>query len=726
MKTKFIILVPFFVLLISCIPTYAKEALNENSIASAMVSSGLTNIEYFNDVNNPASRLDFTLILLNIYESASQNAALPITNTFKDLKSSPYSAQIEKAYKLGLVNGTGSTTFSPSSGVTREQAAFLIINFIDKMNANIAPSNVRVNFTDSNDIADYAVSSVSRCVSNGFMEEYSENEFAPKVFLSKEEAIILLYKLADKLEITKKPPSQSVLINYDRGNDFYVYENNAFFLQNNKLYMLNLKNKDPIPQTLIDSTITAAHVEDGIIYAVEQLTESKSQLITININTAEKTVITPLVTGCSLAFEDGYIYVISGYKYVYKMKTDGSFASTVFNSPTRIWDLHVHNGYVYFNKDRTGLVRIKSNATEQSVITEKAPEKFTINNSLIYLLYNTEAADSQHTPYDLYYADLSQQKHKIEKILERISNVYSTEYGVFAYNGEPLDSNSVYSLKGNTTQRINTSGIKLLTQNNAQNLRFTRDGKLYFSVFKPVSLDDVLDNQVYQYTNVIDLKTGIADSLTSGGAVIHSYKELETVYNKMPYRFFSKIDKKDKAIILKADQVYKEIIKGNQTEAQKEKAIHDYIVSTTSYSINSVTTEPVTKTYSFYSNNFNPTYLSNFHEDIYTPYGVLLNKKAVCQGYSETMKMLLTMAGIECYYVTGVAMSGGKYYNHAWNIVKISGNYYHVDSTWDDTVPDVSNKVLYRFFNLTDEQISKTHKINETQVYPKCVTVWSN
>lgn len=58
----------------------------------------------------------------------------------------------------------------------------------------------------------------------------------------------------------------------------------------------------------------------------------------------------------------------------------------------------------------------------------------------------------------------------------------------------------------------------------------------------------------------------------------------------------------------------------------------------------------------------------------------------VCDGYARCYKILLRKAGVTAYYVHGndTAHSFENQINHAWNLVQINGNYYHVDVTWDD------------------------------------------
>ena len=66
--------------------------------------------------------------------------------------------------------------------------------------------------------------------------------------------------------------------------------------------------------------------------------------------------------------------------------------------------------------------------------------------------------------------------------------------------------------------------------------------------------------------------------------------------------------------------------------------------------------------------------------DSYDIYGTLINKKCVCAGYSLTFRALMDSLGIECEYIVSNKM------NHAWNLVKLHGEWFHVDITFDDPV----------------------------------------
>jgi len=74
----------------------------------------------------------------------------------------------------------------------------------------------------------------------------------------------------------------------------------------------------------------------------------------------------------------------------------------------------------------------------------------------------------------------------------------------------------------------------------------------------------------------------------------------------------------------------------------------------------------------------------------YTAYAALINKTAVCQGYSVLFYRLVKECGIDARVISGKSAQTNE--NHGWNIVKIDDYYYYVDSTWD------AGQTIYSYF----------------------------
>lgn len=86
-------------------------------------------------------------------------------------------------------------------------------------------------------------------------------------------------------------------------------------------------------------------------------------------------------------------------------------------------------------------------------------------------------------------------------------------------------------------------------------------------------------------------------------------------------------------------------------------------------------------------------------------YSAIVNGSSVCAGYARSFQYIMMKLGIPCYLCTGEAQGNP----HGWNIIKIDGNYYNADMTWDDTVNEGSNKTSYKYFNIPDSVILKDH-----------------
>lgn len=92
-------------------------------------------------------------------------------------------------------------------------------------------------------------------------------------------------------------------------------------------------------------------------------------------------------------------------------------------------------------------------------------------------------------------------------------------------------------------------------------------------------------------------------------------------------------------------------------------------------------------------------------------YSALVSGQTVCAGYARAYQYIMQQLEIPAYYCTGYA---GE--NHAWNIVKLDGDYYNVDPTWDDTDPNTHD-----YFNCTDADFRKDHARKDLSVYlPPC------
>ena len=150
-------------------------------------------------------------------------------------------------------------------------------------------------------------------------------------------------------------------------------------------------------------------------------------------------------------------------------------------------------------------------------------------------------------------------------------------------------------------------------------------------------------------------------------------------------------------------------IRENAVEAMKDmddygKAMYifDYIVDMTSYDSQSF-------------NDYNSGKETKELELSGNIYGALLKQKALCEGYSKAYQYLAQACGLDCLYVTGISRNQG----HAWNYVKIEGNYYGMDVTWCDPEGDVINK-SHAYCLVDGDLLAKNHVTDTPYKLPAC------
>lgn len=156
---------------------------------------------------------------------------------------------------------------------------------------------------------------------------------------------------------------------------------------------------------------------------------------------------------------------------------------------------------------------------------------------------------------------------------------------------------------------------------------------------------------------------------------------------------------------IRAEEIIKNIINPDMSEYEKVLAIHDHVIKNARYDR---------------LNADSNTVPAEEHE----AYGVLVNGIGVCDSYAKAVKLLLGKAGVQCLLVEGSKLEGtGKLLgpvDHAWNIVKLDGEYYHLDATWDDVSEERdSPELIYHHFNLNDKEMQKTHVWDKSK-YPPC------
>lgn len=163
-------------------------------------------------------------------------------------------------------------------------------------------------------------------------------------------------------------------------------------------------------------------------------------------------------------------------------------------------------------------------------------------------------------------------------------------------------------------------------------------------------------------------------------------------YGRYEGRYATSLSRETNAAML-AYTVVDNLITPGMDERTKVLRIHDWLCANVAYD---------------YGNYLSDT----IPYDSYYYAGVFFNRRAVCNGYAVSFDLMCYLAGVESEYVSGYSTnSSGSTGGHAWNQVKVNGQWYQIDVTWDDPVPDRGYGVVsrYTYFLISPQQMSRNH-----------------
>ncbi|MGN1304917.1 MAG: transglutaminase domain-containing protein [Oscillospiraceae bacterium] len=106
-------------------------------------------------------------------------------------------------------------------------------------------------------------------------------------------------------------------------------------------------------------------------------------------------------------------------------------------------------------------------------------------------------------------------------------------------------------------------------------------------------------------------------------------------------------------------------------------------------------------------------------ENLRDIYGALVDKSTVCGGYAKAFSYLCSKVGIETITMLGDFNETP----HMWNMVKIDGEWYHIDVTSGNAMNTDFPYIRYDYFCVTDDIINKYHVVYDQPFdYPKAAS----
>lgn len=121
-----------------------------------------------------------------------------VDGNFKDVaKADYYYNELAIAKKLGIAQGTGDNTYKPTDSITRQDMAALIERSLKAAKKQVKADGNVSQYTDSNKIANYALTSMKAMVAEGILKGDGKN-IKPLNNASRAEAAVMLYRIFNK------------------------------------------------------------------------------------------------------------------------------------------------------------------------------------------------------------------------------------------------------------------------------------------------------------------------------------------------------------------------------------------------------------------------------------------------------------------------------------------------------------------------------------------------
>ena len=155
----------------------------------------------------PITREQFVRMVNWAYGLTREADQVPFEDIADD---DPYYADIAIAYRAKYIEGRSDTEFDPYDSLTRQEAAVILSRLLPLY--GVSATGTVEQFTDYDEIADWAVEEMGQMTTAGYFEGYPDGSIKPLGTLKNSEALALLTRIIEDITIvdddfTTKPGS---------------------------------------------------------------------------------------------------------------------------------------------------------------------------------------------------------------------------------------------------------------------------------------------------------------------------------------------------------------------------------------------------------------------------------------------------------------------------------------------------------------------------------------
>ncbi|MCL2376721.1 MAG: stalk domain-containing protein [Defluviitaleaceae bacterium] len=145
--------------------------------------------------------------------------------------------------------------------------------------------------------------------------------------------------------------------------------------------------------------------------------------------------------------------------------------------------------------------------------------------------------------------------------------------------------------------------------------------------------------------------------------------------------------------VAERNRILGQIIRPGMTEFDQVRAVHTWLANNVSYNHTSLNHRRG-------RGSWTPV---RYQFEDQTAWAALVLRTAVCGGYADAFAFMMEPLGIDVYYISGFVPE-----YHAWNMVRVGGQWFHIDVTWARRNFDGYHLVIYDWFLISDNAVRTT------------------
>ncbi len=170
---------------------------------------GLVPEELRSNYTAPIKRNEYAALAVQLYKKSGKQIIIRESNIYTDIEGDYYQKQLIEAYNMRIINGYPDKSFKPANNISREEIANLIVNLITALfPEDELKDTISYDFYDKDKIDEWALPFLNYCYSKGFIKGIAPMTIGPKAATTREQAIIMLYRLAVARELLNQDSIQ--------------------------------------------------------------------------------------------------------------------------------------------------------------------------------------------------------------------------------------------------------------------------------------------------------------------------------------------------------------------------------------------------------------------------------------------------------------------------------------------------------------------------------------